>query len=98
MKRIFEVVGFLLTLWGVGGLVHEWFDWFKLWQFVDRLGWFEGYEVYANIVLAVAGIALMIASERVGRSTGPGVSSGTGTEARSPGVVTRKSPGGDGSP
>ncbi|MEU8887755.1 hypothetical protein [Streptomyces sp. NPDC048442] len=66
MKKIFEVVGFLLMLWGVGGLIHEWFDWFKLWRVVDRLGWFEGYEIYANIVLAVAGIALMVASERLG--------------------------------
>lgn len=72
MKRIFEVVGFLLTLWGVAGLVHEWFGWFKLWGVVAKLGWFEGYEVYASIVLAVAGLALMVASERVGRGGGGG--------------------------
>ncbi|WP_189822839.1 hypothetical protein [Streptomyces finlayi] len=96
MKRIFEVVGFLLTLWGVAGLLHEWFDGFRMWQFVDRLGWFEGYEVYANIVIAVVGIALMIASERVGR--GGGGSKGGGAGDRAPTVVTRKTPGSDGSP
>ncbi|MFJ2739728.1 hypothetical protein ACIO3O_08675 [Streptomyces sp. NPDC087440] len=90
MKKIFEVVGFLLTLWGVAGLLHEWFDWFKLWQFVEKLGWFEGYEVYANIVIAVVGVALMIASERVGRSGGK-----SGAGDRDPNVVTRKTPGSD---
>ncbi|MFF0741791.1 hypothetical protein ACFYVL_15445 [Streptomyces sp. NPDC004111] len=68
MKRILEVVGFLLVLWGVGGLIHEWFDWFKLWTIVDKLGWFEGYEIYANIVVAAAGLALIVAAERTGRS------------------------------
>ncbi|MFI0976844.1 hypothetical protein ACH4SP_07420 [Streptomyces sp. NPDC021093] len=65
MKKIFEVVGFLLVLSGVAGLIHEWFEGFKLWGIVDKLGWFEGYEIYANIVLAVAGLALMVASARL---------------------------------
>ncbi|GHH36318.1 hypothetical protein [Streptomyces candidus] len=37
---------------------------------VEKLGWFEGHEVYANIVLAVTGLALVVASERVGRAGG----------------------------
>ncbi|MFI5806271.1 hypothetical protein [Streptomyces sp. NPDC051561] len=68
MKRILEVVGFLLLLWGVGGLVHEWFDGFRMWTVVDKLSWFDGYEIYANIVLAAAGLALVVAAERSGRT------------------------------
>ncbi|WP_433545038.1 hypothetical protein ACQPZG_07470 [Streptomyces sp. CA-294286] len=70
MKRILEVAGFLMMLFGVAGLVHEWFDWFRLWGVVEKLGWFEGYEIYANIVLAVTGLALVAASERAGRAGG----------------------------
>lgn len=68
MKRFLEILGSLLLLWGVGGLVHEWFDWFKLWTIADKLGWFKGYEIYANIVLAAAGLALIVAAERTSRS------------------------------
>ncbi|MFD3513693.1 hypothetical protein [Streptomyces sp. NPDC058657] len=68
MKRILEIVGSLLLLWGVGGLVHEWFDWFRLWTVAEKLGWFKGYEVYAHIVLTAAGLALIVAAERTGKS------------------------------
>ncbi|MEV0091233.1 hypothetical protein [Streptomyces sp. NPDC050738] len=67
MKKIFEVAGVLLLINGVGGLLHAWFDWFPLTGLVARIGFLDGYEVFADIVLAVAGLAVLIASERVPR-------------------------------
>ncbi|WP_329124970.1 hypothetical protein [Streptomyces sp. NBC_01465] len=65
MKKIFEVAGLLLLIQGVGGLLHEWFDWFPLTGLVTRLGFLNGYEVFADIVLTVVGCAVLIASDRV---------------------------------
>lgn len=64
MKKIFEVAGFLLFVWGVGGVVHELTGWFKLWGVVDRLDFLDGYEMFASIVLAVVGVVLMVAADR----------------------------------
>ncbi|MFE9533310.1 hypothetical protein [Streptomyces sp. NPDC006691] len=65
MRKFLEVAGFLLLVQGIGGLVHEWTGWFGLWTVVHRLGVLEGHEVFASIVLAVAGGAVLIASDRV---------------------------------
>ncbi|MFF8841577.1 hypothetical protein ACF08N_02430 [Streptomyces sp. NPDC015127] len=67
MKKILEVVGFLLFVWGAAGVLHELTGWFKLWGVVARLDFLDGHELYASIVLAVLGGALMVASDRVGR-------------------------------
>ncbi|MEV8590802.1 hypothetical protein AB0424_28075 [Streptomyces sp. NPDC051180] len=73
MKRILEVGGFLLTVFGVCGVVRELTDgWFRLMgltRFLTDNVWFlEGREVFANIVIAVLGLVLMIVSDRVPRT------------------------------
>ncbi|MFF3698125.1 hypothetical protein [Streptomyces sp. NPDC002221] len=65
MRKFLEVAGFLLLVQGIGGLVHEWTGWFDLWTVVHRPDALEGHEVFASIVLAVAGVAVLIASDRM---------------------------------
>ncbi|MFG2511002.1 hypothetical protein [Streptomyces sp. NPDC048584] len=61
MKQLLEVLGFLAVVQGVAGLVTEFADWD--WGFVRRLGFLDGYEVYASIALLVLGGALFAAAE-----------------------------------
>lgn len=66
------MTGFLLTVFGVCGVVREltdgWFSFMGLTRFLTEGVWFlEGREVFANIVIAVLGLVLMIVSERVGK-------------------------------
>ncbi|WP_282695258.1 hypothetical protein [Streptomyces sp. CC208A] len=72
MRRFLEVTGFLLTVFGVCGVVREltggWFSFMGATRFLtENVGVLEGREVFANIVLAVLGLVLMIVSERVGK-------------------------------
>ncbi|QNP66190.1 hypothetical protein [Streptomyces genisteinicus] len=69
MRKLFEVAGFLLFLWGAAGVVHEVTGWFGLWGVVRRLDFLEGYEMFAGIVMAVTGLVLMVAADRPGRRT-----------------------------
>ncbi|MFG3282194.1 hypothetical protein [Streptomyces sp. NPDC048111] len=64
MRKFLEVAGLLLLLQGIGGLLHQWTGWFKLWALVHRVDALQGHEVFASIVLAVTGAALLLASER----------------------------------
>lgn len=69
MKKILELIGIVLVIQGIAGVVHEFTGWFGLWTIVPYLGFLDGNEIFANIVLAVLG-GLMLAvsdSERVGR-------------------------------
>ena len=50
--------GFLVQ--GVAGLVHEFTDWH--WGLVQRLGFLDGYEIYASVALLVLGVALFAAA------------------------------------
>ncbi|MDT0398646.1 MULTISPECIES: hypothetical protein [Streptomyces] len=61
MKQLLEVLGFLALVQGVAGLVTEFTDWD--WGFVQRLGFLDGYEVYASVALLVLGGALFSAAE-----------------------------------
>ena len=47
--------------------MHEWTGWFSLWTLVHRPDALEGHEVFASIVLAVAGVAVLVASERAAK-------------------------------
>jgi hypothetical protein len=66
MKELLEIVGFLALVQGVAGLVHEFTDWD--WGFVQRIGFLDGYEVYASIALIVLALTLFAAAE--GRKPG----------------------------
>ena len=60
MKQVLEILGFLALVQGVAGLVHEFTDW--NWGLVHRLGFLDGYEIYASAVLLVLGVALFAAA------------------------------------
>ncbi|MFC8359190.1 hypothetical protein ACFUIY_04870 [Streptomyces griseorubiginosus] len=64
MKQLLEVVGFVALVQGGMGLVHEFTDWHV--GLVQRIGFLDGYEVYASIALIVLAFALFAAAEAVG--------------------------------
>ncbi|MBH1936745.1 hypothetical protein I5Q34_21105 [Streptomyces sp. AV19] len=57
MKNVLGFVSFVLIVGGLAGLVHEWIGGFRLFGFL-RYATPEGYEVYANVVFVVLGIAV----------------------------------------
>ncbi|CAL9616629.1 hypothetical protein [Streptomyces sp. NPDC057838] len=60
MKQVLEILGFLALVQGVAGLVTEFAGW--NWGLVRRLGFLDGYEVYASVALLVLGVALFAAA------------------------------------
>lgn len=60
MKQVLEVLGLLALVQGVAGLVHEFTDW--NWGLVQRLGFLDGYEIYASVALVALGVALFAAA------------------------------------
>jgi hypothetical protein len=66
VKHVRELLGFLALVQGVLGLVHEFTHWHV--GLVRRLGFLDGYEVYASVALLVLAFALFAA----GASRGPG--------------------------
>lgn len=63
MKRFLEVAGFVLLVQGAGGLLHEWTGWFGTWSVLHRAGFLAGHEIFAGVVVAVLGAALLVASD-----------------------------------
>ncbi|MGW2050962.1 hypothetical protein ACWCPF_38240 [Streptomyces sp. NPDC001858] len=61
MKELLGVLGFLALVQGVLGLLHEFTDWHA--GLVQRLGFLDGYEVYASAALIAAAFALFAAAE-----------------------------------
>ncbi|AWE53166.1 MULTISPECIES: hypothetical protein [Streptomyces] len=66
MKQLLEFLGFICLVQGVMGLVHEFTDWH--WGLVQRVGFLDGYEIYASVALVVLAIALFAVAE--GRESG----------------------------
>lgn len=60
MKQLLEILGFLALVQGVAGLVHQFTDWD--WGLVHRLGFLDGYEIYASVTLLVLAFALFAAA------------------------------------
>ncbi|MEV4945487.1 hypothetical protein [Streptomyces sp. NPDC053755] len=70
MKRFLEAVGGLTLVCGVCGVIRELTDgWFRLMgltRFLTENAWFlQGRELFANIVIAVLGLVILIVSDRV---------------------------------
>ncbi|MFB7864164.1 hypothetical protein [Streptomyces sp. NPDC056069] len=70
MKRFLEVTGFLVTVFGVCGVIRELTDgWFKLMGvtrfLTEGVPFLQGHELFANIVIAAFGLVIMVASDRV---------------------------------
>ncbi|CAM5562214.1 MULTISPECIES: hypothetical protein [Streptomyces] len=64
MRKILEIAGFLLLLQGAMGLVTAFTDRFDV-GLVSRIGFLDGYEVYASIAALVLAVALFaVASGR----------------------------------
>ncbi|WP_432192274.1 hypothetical protein [Streptomyces sp. bgisy027] len=61
MKQLLEVLGFIALVQGIAGLVHEFTDW--KWGLVQRVGFLDGYEIYASVALLVLAFALFAAAE-----------------------------------
>ncbi|MER5376188.1 MULTISPECIES: hypothetical protein [unclassified Streptomyces] len=61
MRQLLEVIGFVALVQGIAGLVHEFTD--LHWGLVQRLGFLDGYEVYASVALLVLSFALFAMAE-----------------------------------
>ncbi|MET9501933.1 hypothetical protein ABZY42_09390 [Streptomyces sp. NPDC006622] len=61
MRQLLEAIGFIALVQGVAGLLHEFTD--LHWGLVQRLGFLDGYEVYASVALLVLAFALFAAAE-----------------------------------
>ncbi|MGW4899756.1 hypothetical protein ACWEO9_29870 [Streptomyces albidoflavus] len=62
MRKTLEVAGFLLLLQGSMGLVTEFTDRFDV-GLISRVGFLDGYEVYASIAALVLALALFALAE-----------------------------------
>ena len=62
MKKFVELIGTLVVINGIAGIVHEFTGWFDLWVIVRYLKFLDGYEIFANIVLIVLGVAIVTAA------------------------------------
>ncbi len=70
MKKILGFISFILIAQGVGGIVHHFFGWFEGWGLVHRVGFLDGYEVFAAVTLLVLGLAVGGASDKLERADG----------------------------
>ncbi|MCF1593482.1 hypothetical protein [Streptomyces muensis] len=61
MKHLLEFLGVIALLQGVAGLLTEFTDWD--WGLVQRIGFLDGYGIYASIALLVLAVALFAAAE-----------------------------------
>ncbi|MFC5721793.1 hypothetical protein ACFP1Z_16600 [Streptomyces gamaensis] len=69
LKRLLEIIAFILIVGGATGLLREWIGW----KWLHLFGFFHyviptGYEVYGYIVLVVLGLAVGGASETLTRT------------------------------
>ncbi|MFF4473700.1 hypothetical protein ACFYZ3_29555 [Streptomyces sp. NPDC001599] len=64
MKQLLEFLGFVAVVQGGMGLVHEFTDWHI--GLVQKIGFLDGYEVYASVALLALGGALFAAAESRG--------------------------------
>ncbi|WP_406863871.1 hypothetical protein ABZO31_26935 [Streptomyces sp. HUAS MG47] len=73
MKKFLETTGFLITIFAVCGVIRELTDgWFRFMgitrHLTDHVWFLQDRALFANIVLAVVGVVLMIVSDRVRKS------------------------------
>ncbi|MFC8916191.1 hypothetical protein ACFT5C_10510 [Streptomyces sp. NPDC057116] len=69
MKKILEVTGSLVLIVGVCGVLREltgWFPFMGVTRFLtENVGFLHGRELFANIVIAVVGFAVLMTSDRM---------------------------------
>ncbi|MGW4877633.1 hypothetical protein ACWEPI_13835 [Streptomyces sp. NPDC004262] len=61
MKQVLELLGFVALVQGVLGLLHEFTHWHV--GLLRRLGFLDGYGVYASVALVALAIALFAVAE-----------------------------------
>jgi hypothetical protein len=61
MKELLELLGFIAMTQGAMGLVHEFTDW-KI-GLVQKVGFLDGYGIFASVALVVLAFALFAAAE-----------------------------------
>jgi hypothetical protein len=61
MKELPEILGVIALAQGAMGPVHEFSDWHI--GLVQRVGFLDGYEIYASVALVAPAIALFAAAE-----------------------------------
>ncbi|MFE1311446.1 hypothetical protein [Streptomyces sp. NPDC058755] len=61
MKQALEFLGFIALMQGVMGLVHEFTHWHV--GLVQRIGFLDGYEVYASVALVLLAFALFAVAD-----------------------------------
>ncbi|MFE2098217.1 MULTISPECIES: hypothetical protein [unclassified Streptomyces] len=66
MRQVLEFLGFIALAQGVMGLVHEFTDWHV--GLVQRIGFLDGYGVYASVALLLLAFALFAVAD--GRRSG----------------------------
>jgi hypothetical protein len=64
MKQFLELLGFLVLVQGAMGLLHEFTDWHI--GLLQRIGFLDGYGIYASVALIVLAFALFAAAESRG--------------------------------
>jgi len=65
VRKLFELLGVLMVMQGAGGIIDQLGG--RLWHglfAINWSGWFTGYEIFANGILAVLGMALIVAVTR----------------------------------
>lgn len=60
MKQLLEFLGVIALVQGVAGLLNEFTDW--NWGLVQRIGFLDGYVIYASVALLVLAVALFAAA------------------------------------
>ncbi|ARF76161.1 hypothetical protein ACPEIF_04520 [Streptomyces sp. NPDC012600] len=65
MKKFIEAAGLIIMLQGIGGLVHEWTGWLRLWTLARHIDFFGDRALFVSIVLIVTGFAIMVAPDAV---------------------------------
>ncbi|MGW0905735.1 hypothetical protein [Streptomyces sp. NPDC002853] len=63
MKQVLELFGVLLLIQGAVTLVHELTGRLRGWGIVRRIGFLDGYEIYAGVTLIVLALALFAVAE-----------------------------------
>lgn len=61
MKQLLEILGFIALVQGIAGLVHEFTD--LDWGLVQRIGFLDGFGIYASVASLVLTVALFAAAE-----------------------------------
>ncbi|NEA67305.1 hypothetical protein [Streptomyces sp. SID12488] len=61
MKQLLEIAGFVALVQGAAGLLQAFTD--LRWGLVQKLGFLDGYEIYASVALLVLSFALFAAAE-----------------------------------